>query len=241
MDRVVKQLYGKLYMGTQLVPHYYVQFKDKAEFEYVPCSEVNISTAQKVAFDANFEKDERRAGYAVRNKGTKKLNASKPLAVRNYFVADSSIEDAMDNQVAMQQNKTGAASQSTTTVVEQGEQDDEYESSFINDSTPTFHSSSDSEPTTSRAMIKPVLKRKRAFLERDDEMSSDSSPRKPTHSSSRKLTSRAAKLDTGVSKTRKGSTAPSKYTPLIILGASNDAYAKSSTASSPDIPVITLD
>lgn len=33
MDRVVKQLYGKLYMGTQLVPHYYVQFKDKAEFE----------------------------------------------------------------------------------------------------------------------------------------------------------------------------------------------------------------
>lgn len=41
---------------------------------YVPCSEVNISTAQKVAFDANFEKDERRAGYAVRNKGTSEFS-----------------------------------------------------------------------------------------------------------------------------------------------------------------------
>lgn len=35
---------------------------------YVRCSEANISTAQKVAFDVNFEADERRAGNAVQNK-----------------------------------------------------------------------------------------------------------------------------------------------------------------------------
>lgn len=35
MDRVVNKLYGKLYMGHKLVPHYYVQFKHSKDPEYV--------------------------------------------------------------------------------------------------------------------------------------------------------------------------------------------------------------
>lgn len=35
MDRVVINLYGKLYMGPKRVPHYYVQFKGSEKLEYV--------------------------------------------------------------------------------------------------------------------------------------------------------------------------------------------------------------
>ncbi|KAH7729171.1 hypothetical protein AAVH_03548 [Aphelenchoides avenae] len=241
MDRVVKNLYGKLYMGPKRVPHYYVQFMDSEKLEYVRCSDTNVSTAQKVAFDVNFEQDERRAGYAVQNSGTQKASMSKPFGVRN-FVAGVGDEHTKNYNSAMQQFDAGHACESTTPVQAQSEDDDKYDSSFIDDSTPqsltpTSRSSSDSEPTPTKASVKPAHKRNRVVLESDDELASDSPPRKASHSTSRKLTARkSARIEADSATSSKGSTASTKNIPLIILSHNTRAVPARSNASSPEIP-----
>ncbi|KAH7714603.1 hypothetical protein AAVH_18050 [Aphelenchoides avenae] len=237
MDRVVKHLYGKLYMGPMRTPHYYVRYNDSENLEFVRCSDVSISNAQKIAFDVNFDKDERRAGCsstAARETNTKKPGPSKPLSALN-FIAGESDERATGDRIALQKKKNLGGAQWTD--------GDAYESSFIHDSTPTISSSTDSdEPCSSKSVVKTTKARKRVVFDSDDELSSKASPSKPSSSKQRKPASskQAALVTIGAESTAPRSTRASKYTPLVIIGATSHAAKDRSNASSPDIPVITL-
>lgn len=129
-------------------------------------------------------------------------------------------------------------------AMQQSDDDDKYESSFVKDSTPTVYSSSDCERAALKTDIKKkVKKRKRAFLDSDDELSSESSPSGVGTSKQRMRTSfnhgNGRKLKDEGTTSRKRSTASSKLTPLIILGANGNAAEVYANASSPE--VITLE
>ncbi|KAH7675995.1 hypothetical protein AAVH_42098 [Aphelenchoides avenae] len=221
MDRVVKRLYGKLYMGAELVPHYYVQFHNSENLEFVRCNEVAVSNAQKIAFDANFEADERRIGRSgrvgavIHQKNSKKLQAATPLSALNCISGEK--EDREDDE-------------------------DAYESSFIHDSTPSIHSSSYSsdEPRTSKTAFKTTKTRKRVVLDSDDELSCEPSRSKIPPKARKQALSTKENLSTTASHLTE-SRRTSKYTPLIILGTNTNAMPLRSSSSSPEIPVVTLD
>lgn len=146
----------------------------------------------------------------------------------------------------------------------QNESEDAYDASFIHDSTPTIDSSSDSdEPRSSASVVKTMKARKRVHDNTptvDSSSDSDGARALPATVKSKKTRKRvvfdsddesssepsAPAKDEGTAAannngSRESNNAISKYTPLIILGAGINAVETNGNASSPEIPVITLE